>query len=322
MRRRQFIAVLGGAAVWPARVRAQRATMPVVGYLHPGSPEEWRDLVAAFHEGLAETGYIEGRNVAIEYRWAGDTDDRLRALMDDLVRRQVAVVAAPDSQVAALVAKAATQTIPIVFMVGTDPVELGLVASLNRPGGNATGVNMLNFAVAAKRLELLHEMVPAATLIAFLGPGTGANWTEMQNAASILGVRLLAVPANSRSEIEAAFATLVQQRADALVVGPGPFFFSRRDQITTLAANNAVPVIYPYREQTVAGGLMSYGTDVRDANRQVGIYTGRILKGEKTADLPVQRSTKIELVINMKTAKALGLTLPLTLLGRADEVIE
>jgi putative tryptophan/tyrosine transport system substrate-binding protein len=322
---KSVIAGLGGAAAWPLAARAQqRAATPVIGFLHFGSPAEWSDYVALFREGLAETGYVEGRNVAIEYRWAEDHYDRLPVLADELVRRKVAVIAAPDGDPQGLAAKAATRTIPIVFMVGNDPVELGLVDSLNHPGGNATGVNLLNFGVAAKRLELLHEVAPTATLIAFLdtATNTGLQWREMQNAAPILGVHVMRLAANSRSEIDAAFASLVQQRVGALVINAGTFFFSRRDQIAALAARYALPAIFAYREQAAAGGLMTYGTDVRDATRQVGVYTGRILSGDKPADLPVQRSTKIELVINMKAAKALGLTFPTALLVRADEVIE
>jgi putative ABC transport system substrate-binding protein len=322
MRRREFIAGLAGAAAWPVATWAQRQVMPVIGYLHPGSPEDWRDSLAAFHRGLAETGYVEGRNVAVEYRWAEDRADRLPTLVDELIRRQVAVIATPDNVVAAVAARKATITIPIVFMVGIDPVELGLVASLNRPGGNATGVSLLNTTVTAKRLGLLHEMVPSAASVAYLGPIPALTSKELQNAADVLGLRLLAVPANNEREVDAAFPFLVQQRADALVVSADPFLLSRRASIAALAANHQMPAIYAWRDYALAGGLASYGTNRLDADRQVGVYTGRILRGEKPADLPVQQVTKLELVINVKTAHTLGLTIPETLLATADEVIQ
>jgi putative ABC transport system substrate-binding protein len=325
MNRREFIAGLGGAVAWPLTARAQQPGMPVIGYLDAGSLETRRDAVAAFHRGLSETGYVEGRNVAVEYRWAEDHLDRLPALAADLVRRQVAVVVALPVP-SALAAKAATKSIPIVFQVGVDPVEVGLVASLNRPGGNLTGIYNLNTAVVAKRLQLLHELVPAATSIAFLVNPTNAvaaetQTRELQAAARILGVRLLILNASDQDEFDAAFATLVRERAGGLVVGSGPLFVNHTDQLVALAARHRMPVIYTGRA-TAAGGLMSYGTDFPDLYRQVGVYIGRILKGEKPDDLPVQQVTKIQLAINMKTANSLGLTIPETLLATADEVIQ
>jgi putative ABC transport system substrate-binding protein len=328
MKRREFITLIGGAAAaWPLTARAQQPAMPVIGYLGSASLETERASVAAFHRGLAETGYVEGRNVAIEYRWAEGRNDRLPALAAQLVRLQVAVIAAPGATQSAVVAKATTQTIPIVFELGVDPVEIGLVASLNRPGGNLTGVAELNVEIAAKRLQVLHELVPAATSIAFLGNPTNPVVAEtqakaLQVAARTLGLHLVILNASDQSEFEGAFTTLVQQRAGALLLTGDALFTSHREQLMALAARYAVPAIYQWREFPAAGGLMSYGTNRIDGFRQVGVYTGRILKGEKPADLPVQQATKIELVINMKTANALGLTVPLTLLGRADEVIE
>ena len=327
MRRRQFITLLGGAATWPLAGQAQQPAMPVIGFLNPTSPDTGRELIAAFHQGLANAGYVEGRNVAIEYRWAEGQNDRLRVMAADLVQDRVAVIVALDGTPAALAAKAATQTIPIVFLIGADPVELGLVASLGRPGGNITGVCALSAGTAAKRLQLLHELMPAAADIAFLSNPTNPYYAaletrELQAAAAVLGVRLLLLNASSPREIEAAFANLVAQRADAFLLGTDPFFMTARDQLVALASGHAVPAIYPFREDAAAGGLMSYGTSLPDARRLVGEYTGRILKGERPANLPVQQAVKIELVINLKTAKALGLTFPLSLLGRADEVIE
>jgi putative tryptophan/tyrosine transport system substrate-binding protein len=326
MRRREFIAVLGSAAAWPVVALAQRQTMPVIGFLHPGSPDDWRDALAAFHRGLGETGYVEGRNVTVEYRWAEDHSERLPALIEELVRRQVAVIATPDNVVAAVAAKMVTQTIPIVFMVGIDPVALGLVASLNRPGGNATGVSLLNTAVIAKRMELLREIVPSAKLVAYLANQTNPLGTlslkELQSAADVLGLRLLTVHASNEHEVDAAFPFLIRQHADALLVSADPFLLRRRVRIAALAASHQMPAIYAWRDYAVAGGLVSYGTSRIDADRQVGLYTGRILKGEKPADLPVQQVTKLELVMNAKTAKALGLTIPETLLATADEVIQ
>jgi putative tryptophan/tyrosine transport system substrate-binding protein len=332
MRRGAFITLVGGAAalstLWPLAARTQpQPGPPVIGWLSEGTTETRRDVFAAFHRGLAEAGYAEGRNVAIEYRWARDQTDPPAALAADLVRRQVAVIASTGGTPMALAAKAATSTIPIVFDVGVDPVEIGLVASLNHPAGNLTGVARLTVEVAAKRLELLHELVPAATSIGFLVNPTNpssadAQARELQAAARVLGVRLLVLKASGPNDLDSAFAALMQQGAGALLVSGNPLFTSRNEQLVALAARHAVPTIYIYREAAAAGGLMSYGPSFSDSARQVGVYTGRILKGDRPADLPVQRLTKIDLVINLKTAKTLGLTVPLTLLGRADEVIE
>jgi putative ABC transport system substrate-binding protein len=328
MKRREFITLLGSAAAaWPLAAHAQQAAMPVIGFLNPASPDTRGDLIAAFHQGLAEAGYVERRNAAIEYRWAEGRNDRLPVMAADLVQRRVAVIVAADGTAAALAAKAATPTIPIVFMVGADPVELGLVASLDRPGGNMTGVGALAVGTVAKRLQLLHEMVPAAAEIAFLrnptNPYFGALETrELQAAAAVLGVRMLLLNASNPHEIEVAFANLVTQRAGGFLLGTDPFFITARDQLVALANRHAVPAIYPFREDAVAGGLVSYGASNRDAFRLVGGYTGSILSGNKPADLPVQQVTKIEMTVNLRTAKALGLSIPLPLLGRADEVIE
>jgi putative tryptophan/tyrosine transport system substrate-binding protein len=325
MRRRDFIAGLGGVAAWPAAVRAQQRAMPVIGYLDPGSLQTRRGNVAAVHRGLSETGYVEGRNLAVEYRWAEDHLDRLPALADDLVRRQVAVIVVM-SIPGALAAKTATKSIPIVFAFGADPVEGGLVTSLNRPGDNLTGITFLSSAVAAKRLALLHELVPAATTLSLLvnpaDPAIAETETkEMQRAARLLGVHLLILKATAQSEFKAAFATLVLEGAGGLILGSHALFLSHFDQLVALAAQHRVPTTYPWRETAAAGGLVSYGGDLAEAWRQAGIYTGRVLKGEKPVDLPVQQATKLELVINLKTAKALGLTIPETLLATADEVI-
>jgi putative tryptophan/tyrosine transport system substrate-binding protein len=328
MQRREFLTLLGGAAAArPVAVRAQQQAMPVVGFLGTAGGQRREEILSAYYSGLADTGYVEGRNVAIEYRWAENHYDRLPALAVELVQRRVAVIVAPGSVAAASAAKTATTTIPVVFMIGSDPVEVGLVKSLNRPGGNLTGVAYLNVEVAAKRLELLHELVPAATSVALLVNPTNPIEAEVQTrelrvAARAFGLRLLVLNASNPTEIDAAFATLVLERADALQLGVDPLFASARNQIVALAARHAVPTIYPWREFTVAGGLMNYGAIILDALRQVGVYTGKILKGEKPADLPVQRPTKLGFVLNLKTAKALGLTVPPALLTSADEVIE
>ena len=327
MRRREFITLLGSAAVWPLAARAQQAAMPAIGVLSA----EWRDLFAdrlrAFHEGLSETGYVEGRNLAIEYRWAEGRNDQLPALAAELVRRQVTVIVTAGSTPAALAARAATTTIPIVFYLGADPVEVGLVTSLSRPGGNLTGVVTLNVEVGAKRLELLHELIPTATVVALLLNPTNPTLAQtlsrdLQAAARTLGLQLHVLHASNEREIDTAFATLVQLRAGALVIGADALFNSRSEQLAALTVRHAVPAIYQFREFVSAGGLMSYGTTVVDTYRPLGVYTGRILKGEKPAELAVQQATKLELIINMKTAKALGITVPLPLLGRADEAIE
>jgi putative tryptophan/tyrosine transport system substrate-binding protein len=331
VRRRDFITLLSSAAatpmLWPLAARAQQQAVPVVGYLDVGAPEERASLAAAFRKGLSETGYVEGQNVTVEYHWLeGQNDDRLPALVADLVRRRVAVIATPASTLAAFAAKGATTTIPIVFGVGLDPVEIGLVGSLNRPAGNVTGVSRLTHEVATKRLALLHEMAPAVTSIAVLSnpanPASEAEAGELQVAARVLGLRLLVLNASSPSEIEAAFAILVQQRVGGLLVNSDNLFTNQREQIATLVARHVMPAIFSYREFPAAGGLMSYGASFVDSFRQVGVYAGRILKGEKPSDLPVQQATRVELVINLKTAKVLGLTVPPALLTSADKVIE
>ena len=326
MKRRTFITLLGGAATaWPLAVRAQQSAMPVIGVLDGRSADESTPLVAALRRGLNETGFVEGRNVAIEHHWAHGQYDRLPALAADLVRRQVTVIAT-SGNASALAAKTATATIPIVFLTGADPVQAGLVASLSRPGGNLTGVTSLGVELGPKRLELLHELVPAATTIAVLvNPANRSaeiQVRDMQAAARTLGLELHILQASTEREIDAAFATLTRLRAGALVISPEAFFNSRSEQLAALTVRHAVPAIYTYREFAAAGGLMSYGGSITDSYRQAGIYVGRILKGEKPADLPVQQSAKVELIVNMKTAKALGLTVPFALLGRADEVIE
>jgi putative tryptophan/tyrosine transport system substrate-binding protein len=326
MRRREFITLIGGAVAWPLSARAQQPAMPVVGILGTGSPLSDAFRVAAVRQGLIEAGYVEGRNVTFEYHWAEDHYERLPVLAAELVRREVAVIVAIGGITTAVAAKSATSTIPIVFEMGGDPVKQGLVASLARPGGNVTGVSILIGTLIAKLFEVLHETVPKTVLIAFLVNPTNAD-AEIQTknalaAAKSVGQKLLVVQAHTDSELEAAFVTLGQQRAGALVVGAEPFFISRRDKLVELAARQKVPAIYALREFAAAGGLMSYGTSITEALRIVGLYAGRILKGEKPADLPVQQSTKVELVINLKTVKALGLTVPPQIVARADEVIE
>ena len=327
MRRREFITLLGGAvAAWPLAARAQQAAMPVVGMLSAEWPGQFTDRLRAFHEGLRETGYVDGRNLAIESRWAEGRNDRLPALAAELVRRQVSVIVTAGSTPAALAASAATTTIPIVFYIGANPVEAGLVTSLSRPGGNVTGVVTLNVEVAPKRLELLHDLVPTATIIgALVNPTTPyaeALTRDLRTAAHTLGVQLHVLHASSERDFDTVFTSLVQLRAGGLVIGTDALFNSRSEQLAALAIRHAMPAIYQFREFVSAGGLMSYGTTIVDTYRPLGVYTGRILKGEKPAELPVQQATKVELIINLKTAKALGITVPLPLSGRADELFE
>src|SRR6516162_3083680 len=325
-KQREFITLLGGVAAWPLAARAQQPAIPVIGFLRPGSPEPNAHLVAAFRRGLGETGYVEGRNVSVEYRWAHNDDDRLPELAADLVRLRVSVIVTPGSTAAAAAAKSATTTIPIVFSGGGDPVQTGLVASLNRPGGNVTGVSSMSGELGAKRLGLLQELVPSAAQFAVLvnlnNPLTEAFVVDVRAAAAALRRQTEVLSASTSHDIDLAFARLIEKRADALLVGNDPLFVSRRVQLATLTARHAVPAIYPFREDTEAGGLMSYGPSNTDLVRQAGIYTGRVLKGEKPADMPILRATRFDLIINLTTAKALGLEVPPTLLARADEVIE
>jgi putative tryptophan/tyrosine transport system substrate-binding protein len=327
MRRREFISLLGGVtATWPLAARAQQPAMPVVGYLSTRSPDESAHMVAAFRRGLAENGYVEDQNVMIEYRWALGQYDRLLAMAVELARRPVAVLAATGGQPAALAAKAATASIPIVATFSDDPVASGLVASLNRPGGNVTGISNLATTLEPKRLGLLRDLVPqAATFGVLLNPtfpAAASQLGDMQEAARTLGLQIHVLRASIDREIETAFDTVAQHRIPALAVAADPFFNSRRDKLAALAARHAVPAMYAFREFAAAGGLMSYGIDLDDVYRQIGVYAGRVLKGVNPADLPVLRPTKFEFVINLKTAKALGLDLPPTLLALADEVIE
>ena len=323
---REFITLLGGVAMWPVAARAQQAGMPVIGFLHPGSPNAVGHVVT-FRQGLGEAGYIENRNVAIEFRWAEGRFDRLRELANDLAGRRVNVIVTPGSTIAALAAKAATTTIPIVFGVGDDPVKSGLVASLNKPGGNATGINLLSAEVASKRFGVLCELLPGAIRIAVLVNPASASIADTtlraaEEAARAIGRQIHVLNASTSAEINMAFAEIVRERLDALFVSGDAFFNTRRAQLVGLAARHAVPAAYSNRDHVEAGGLMSYGTNLPDVYRQVGIYTGRVVNGAKPVDLPVLQSTKFELVINVQTANMLGLIVPSTLLARADEVIE
>jgi putative tryptophan/tyrosine transport system substrate-binding protein len=327
MRRREFICLVGGAVAWPFAAFAQQRFMPTIGYLSARTLEDSVELLANFRRGLAEAGFVEGKNVAIEYRWLEGHNDRIQEMVADLVRRRVAVIVIPNNTASALAAKAATQTIPIVFNIGSDPVAMGLVATLSHPGKNATGVTMQQTAVTAKRLQLLHELVPTATSIAMLvNPGNPrlaeAEANEAQQAARTFGVDLLVLKAGNWHEIDASFAALVQQQAGALLINSDVFYVSRTAQLVALAARYAVPTSYGFLEQGVAGGLMCYGAELAATQYTIGVYTGRILKGEKPGDIPVEQVTKVQLILNMKTAKALGLTVPVSLLGRADKVIE
>jgi putative ABC transport system substrate-binding protein len=327
MRRRTFIAVLGGAAAgWPLTAWAQQAAMPVIGFLNSASPDAFAVFVNAFREGLKQAGFVEGQNVRIEYRWALGKYDQLSALAADLAGRQVSVIAATGGDISAQAAKAATTTIPIVFSISGDPLKTGLVVSLNRPGGNLTGWTNFGSQITPKRLQLLHELLPTADHVAFLVnsnyPVTTSDLEDMKAAASDMALKVSTFNASSENDLDAAFAAMVNAQTKALIVQNEPYFNNRRDQIVGLAARYAIPAIYHRREVVLAGGLISYGSPLTEAYHQVGMYTGRILKGEKPADLPVQQPTKLELAINLRTAKALGLEVPPTLLARADEVIE
>jgi ABC-type uncharacterized transport system substrate-binding protein len=326
MRRREFISFAGGAVAWPMVAHAQQ-TMPVIGFLHSGSAAAFAEHLPAFHKGLNEAGYVDGQNATVDYRWAEGHNEALPTLAADLVLRRVAVIVAPISTPAALAAKAATSTIPIVFVIGADPVKVGLVASLNRPGGNATGISDIGVQLGAKRLALLHELLPNAARFAVLvnpnNPGiTEAFVSELQAAATAIGRQVEVVTASTNSGIDTAFATIVKMRADAFLISPEVLFVTRRVQLLTLAARHALPAVYHRREFTDAGGLMSYGSSIAEQFRQTGLYAGRILKGEKTAEMPVQLPTKFEFIINLQTANTFGIDIPPTLLARADEVIE
>jgi putative tryptophan/tyrosine transport system substrate-binding protein len=327
MRRREFVALLGSAAAWPLAARAQQQATPVIGYLTSESRESDLIRLTAFRQGLTETSYVEGRNVVIEYRWADGQNDRLPALAADLIRHRVSVIAAVGGTPPALAAKAIATTIPIVFRLGIDPVEVGLVASLNRPGGNITGVTTLSAELGSKQLEVLQELVPTSTVIAMLVNPTNPTLAEIQSkdlqaATHILGLQLQVLRASTEGDFDTVFANVAQLRASGPVIGADAFFRSRIEQLAALTLRHAVPTINQNREFVAAGGLVSYGTNIADAYRLAGVYTGRILKGEKPADLPVQQSTKVELILNLKTAKSLGLEIPPTLLARADDVIE
>jgi putative tryptophan/tyrosine transport system substrate-binding protein len=329
MRRREFIALAGAAAsanFWPLGARAQQPAMPVVGYLGAQSPAAFASRVAAFRQGLGEAGYAEGRNVAIEFRWAEGRHDRLPDLAADLVARQVTVIVAPGGAPAALAAKSATTSIPIVFEMGADPIAIGLVASLARPGGNLTGVSSLNVEVTPKRLEILHEAIPTGAVVAVLlnptSPTADSQFKQLQEAARTLALQLHVLHASTEGDFDKVFATLLQLRPKGLVVASDTFFATHSEQLAALTARHALPAIHQSRDFALAGGLMSYGGSFVESHRQAGVYTGRILKGDKPADLPVQQVTKVELLINLKTAKALGVTFPLALSGRADQVIE
>jgi len=327
VKRRDFITLIGGAAAWPLAASAQQPTMPVIGFLNGTLPDGYTERLRAFRQGLKETGYVEGENVSIEYRWAENQIDRLPEMAAELVRRKVAVIVATGGHAPALAAKEATRTIPIVFTASEDPVKLGLVASLGRPGGNLTGINFFSGELVAKRMELLRELVPAAKRVAVLvnhanATNTETTFRDVQSAASAMGLQIQVLKARTSGEINVAFATFVQTRPDAIFVSVDPFFGSRRVQIVHLASYHRVPATYGNRDMVEVGGLMSYGSNVTDANRQMGVYAGRILRGAKPADLPVVQATKFELVINAETARMLGLTVPPTLLSTADEVIE
>jgi putative ABC transport system substrate-binding protein len=326
MRRREFIALIGGAAAWPLAARAQQPAIPVIGFLGSDSPDLYAERLDAFQRGLKEIGFVEGQNLSVEYRWAEGHNDRLPGLAKDLVQRQLAVIVTTTTP-SVLAVKEATAAIPIVFFVAGDPVRLGLVASLNRPGGNLTGVTTLTLDVGAKWLQLLHELVPTATTFALLVNPTSpdlaaAQGRDLKTAAQSLGLKVHLLEASTDAELNDAFTKLAQLGAGGLVIGSDSFFFTRSEQLAALASRHAVPAIFGFREFAVAGGVMSYGASVTEAHRWIGVYAGRVLKGEKPSDLPVQQATKVELIVNLKTVKALGLVVPISLLARADEVIE